>query len=102
MDYGIDFSDNVQKRKKKIIFIVIFAIFIVMFVAFFFRNSNNAFVSKVASIVSSPISGIYVNFNLFLDFNSKSPLATAGSFAVLILTLTDKTNARYKERIPAL
>lgn len=62
MDYGIDFSDNVQKRKKKIIFIVIFAIVVVMFVAFFFRKSNNKVVSKVASVVSSPINAIY---NLF-------------------------------------
>lgn len=59
MDYGIDFSDNVQKRKKKIIFIIIFAVVVIMFVAFFFRKSNNKVVSKVASVVSSPINAIY-------------------------------------------
>lgn len=62
MDYGIDFSDNVQKRKKKLIFIGIFIVLVIMFVAFFFRNSNNKVVSKVASFVSKPISVVY---NLF-------------------------------------
>lgn len=63
MDYGIDFSDNVQKRKKKLIFIGIFIVVVIMFVAFFFRNSNNKVVSKVATVISKPISVVYNLFN---------------------------------------
>ena len=70
MDYGIDFSNNSQKRKKKIKFIFIFLIFVIMFVAFFFRNSNNEIVSKVASVISKPINFVYNGINNI--FNSDS------------------------------
>ena len=63
MDYGIDFSDNVQKRKKKLIFIAVFVVLVIMFVAFFFRNSNSKVVSKVATVISKPIIVVYDLFN---------------------------------------
>ena len=48
-------------------------------------------ISETAISVSS---GIYVSFNLFLDLSSKSPFTTAGSFIVLIFTLTDAEESK--------
>ena len=72
MDYRYDFSNNKEKNKKKIIFIIIFSIFVIMFVAFFFRNSSNGVVASISGIVAKPITFVYESFNnLFNNISKK-------------------------------
>lgn len=63
MDYRYDFSNNKERKVKKIIFIVIFSIFVIMFVCFFLRNNSNKVISKVSSVISAPINWIYNGIN---------------------------------------
>ncbi len=71
MDYNFDFSDNKGRKKKKIIFISVFLVFLIMFVLFFFRNSSNTFVSKIATIVSTPVRIVYnLGENIFSKTSS--------------------------------
>ncbi len=69
MDYRYDFSDNKGRKTKKLIFIVIFLVLVIMFVCFFLRNNSNSIVSKVSSVISSPINFIYN----FLNLNEDKP-----------------------------
>lgn len=69
MDYRYDFSDNKGRKTKKLIFIGIFLVLVIMFVCFFLRNNSNSIVSKVSSVISSPINFIYN----FLNLNEDKP-----------------------------
>ncbi len=67
MDYRYDFSNNKERKLKKIIFIIIFAIFVIMFVCFFLKNSSNVVISKVSSIISTPINLVYSGINSLIN-----------------------------------
>lgn len=65
MRYKYEFEDRKKVNKNKIVFIVILLIISFFISAIFFKNSNNAILSKVSNIVLSP-------FNVVYDFTTSA------------------------------